>query len=157
MKNNISVLRKERRISQERLGQLLGVKQSTISSWEKNRTHIDKENLLKLSKLFKVTTGYLLGFEHERITVPVSVNEYIELGLLNPEDFLDNEDDFYNLPERDDIIGIKEDLIYTEWSVKHSKTPYELYRIQIAMQNMNDDEKKRALVLVRTAFPHAFE
>ena len=156
MKNNIAMLRKERRISQDKLGRMLGVKQSTISSWEKNRTHIDKDNLLKLSKLFKCTTGYLLGFEQERIIVPVSFNEYIDLGLLNPEDFF-NDDDFYEPPERDDVIGVKEDSIYTAWSVKYTDMPYELYRIKLAMQHMNDNEKKRTLLIIRTAFPHAFD
>ena len=98
----------------------------------------------------------MLGFEQDRIIVPVTVNEYTELGLLNPEDFFDDYD-FCEPPERDDIFGIKEDLIYTEWHAKHSDMPYELYRIKLAMQYMNVDEKKRALLIVRTAFPHAFD
>ncbi len=163
MKNNIAKLRKEMKISQAKLGKLIGVTQATISSWEKGRTEADHESANKLAKLFRVTIGYLTGYEYERVTVPVSTREYIDLGMLNPHDLSDDEED-EEFPsyekqkfDRDDIVGIKEDTIYTVWGVEHSRTmPYELYRIGIAMQHMDADEKKRLLLLARTSFPEAF-
>ncbi|QLE63979.1 transcriptional regulator [Furfurilactobacillus rossiae] len=57
----IAELRKRNSMTQPMLAKAMDVSQSTITSWENNRRAISNEDLLKLSKLFHVTTDYLLG------------------------------------------------------------------------------------------------
>ena len=56
-------LRLERRLTQSELADLLIVNQRTISSWETGIREPDFEMLVKIAKLFDVTTDYLLGVE----------------------------------------------------------------------------------------------
>ena len=56
-------LRLERQLTQSELADLLIVNQRTISSWETGIREPDCEMLVKIAKLFDVTTDYLLGVE----------------------------------------------------------------------------------------------
>lgn len=53
--------REKLKISQKELSKKLNVSQQTIGSWEIGRTEPSHDNLQKLSKLFQVSTDYLLG------------------------------------------------------------------------------------------------
>lgn len=53
-------LRKQNNMSQEELASKLNVSRQSISKWELNSATPDAYNLLELSKLFNVTTDYLL-------------------------------------------------------------------------------------------------
>lgn len=57
----LTELRNYHNISQERLSEMLFVKQNTVSMWETGEREPSYDTLLKLSKIFKVTTDYLLG------------------------------------------------------------------------------------------------
>lgn len=57
----IKELRLERGWSQTKLADELFVSQDTISLWELGKSLPDILNLIKLAKLFKVSTDYLLG------------------------------------------------------------------------------------------------
>ena len=58
-------LRKENGLSQEDLAEKLYVSRQAISRWE-NRTALpDAQNVLQISKLFNVTTDYLLNDDYE--------------------------------------------------------------------------------------------
>lgn len=54
-------LRKQRNITQAKLGELLGLAQQSIGAWETGRAYPDVDGLISLSKLFDVSTDYLLG------------------------------------------------------------------------------------------------
>lgn len=58
--DNIKKYRKENNISQEALGEKLGVSRQSISLWENNQTQPSLENIVALSKIFNVTTDNLL-------------------------------------------------------------------------------------------------
>lgn len=62
----IAALRKEHSMTQPMLADRMNVSQSTITSWENDRRGIGAEDLLKLSKLFDVSTDYLLGNSDKR-------------------------------------------------------------------------------------------
>lgn len=51
---NIKHLRKQKKLTQEALGALLGVKKATVSTYEIGRNFPTVEGLLKISDLFKV-------------------------------------------------------------------------------------------------------
>lgn len=61
MSNRIRELRKEKKLTQEELGVLLGAKRTTITGYEIGQIDPPKDKLVKLSELFGVTADYLLG------------------------------------------------------------------------------------------------
>lgn len=59
----ISQKRKEQGLSQEALGEALGVSRQSVYKWESDSTLPEIDKLIALSKLFGVTIGWLLGVE----------------------------------------------------------------------------------------------
>ncbi len=56
-------LRKEKGLSQEDLGELVGTTRQAISKWENNQGYPETEKLLLLSNVFEVSTDFLLKDE----------------------------------------------------------------------------------------------
>ena len=65
LSDKIIKLRKVNGWSQENLAERLNVSRQTISRWEGATAQPDAANILQLSKLFGVTTDYLLNDEYE--------------------------------------------------------------------------------------------
>lgn len=63
--NKIIKLRKENGWSQEELAEKLDVSRQAISRWENGTALPDAQNVLQISKLFHVTTDYLLNEDYE--------------------------------------------------------------------------------------------
>lgn len=61
MESRVKELRLARRLSQEMLGQSLGITQQTISKIENGKYDIPTDLLISLSNFFNVTTDYILG------------------------------------------------------------------------------------------------
>lgn len=61
--DQLKELRHERNLKQSALAKMLSVDQRTISNWETGIREPDYEMLVKIAKLFDVTTDYLLGVE----------------------------------------------------------------------------------------------
>ena len=61
----IAQLRKEKGLSQKRLGEELGVSRQAISKWEADGAIPEVDKLIALSRLFGTSVGYLLGVEEE--------------------------------------------------------------------------------------------
>lgn len=59
----IKSLRTEFKMSQTVLAQLLYTSQDTISLWERNKSLPDVRSVIEMSKIFGVTTDYILGVE----------------------------------------------------------------------------------------------
>lgn len=57
----IKNLRKQKNMTQEDLGKILGVTKVSISGYENDTREPDNKSLIKLSNFFNVTTDYLLG------------------------------------------------------------------------------------------------
>ena len=57
-------LRKVRGMSQEALAAQIAVSRQAVSRWESGDTLPDVENILQLSRIFGVTTDYLLREEY---------------------------------------------------------------------------------------------
>lgn len=66
--------RKSAGLTQKEVAAVVGVNQNTYSYWENGKTKIDSESLAKLSKLFGVTTDFLLDKASCKTTVD-SVND----------------------------------------------------------------------------------
>jgi transcriptional regulator with XRE-family HTH domain len=63
--NRIAEKRKAMKLSQEALGEQLGVSRQAIYKWESDSALPEIEKLMALSRLFGVTIGWLLGMEAE--------------------------------------------------------------------------------------------
>lgn len=60
MGNRLRELRKEAKLTQAKLGKLIGVKPAAVTQWETGKTNLSGENLLKAAQLLGVTPEYLL-------------------------------------------------------------------------------------------------
>ena len=58
-------LRKLKGMSQEELAEIIGVSRQAISRWENGTALPDANNILALSKLYNVTTDYILNDDYE--------------------------------------------------------------------------------------------
>lgn len=54
-------LRKEKKLTQQEIAELLGVKRNTYSDWENGKTEPNFENLIKLADFFEVSLDWLFG------------------------------------------------------------------------------------------------
>ena len=59
----LRILREEKGLRQEDVGNYLAVQKSTVSQWENDVRTPDSATIVKLAKFFGVTTDYLLGNE----------------------------------------------------------------------------------------------
>lgn len=75
LSDKIIQLRKANGWSQETLAEKLNVSRQAISRWEGATAQPDATNILQLSKLFGVTTDYLLNDAYERDNNPPAVLE----------------------------------------------------------------------------------
>lgn len=64
LSEKLVLLRKQKGVSQESLAECLDVSRQTISRWESGTALPDAANLVQLSKLFEVSTDYLLNDEY---------------------------------------------------------------------------------------------
>lgn len=60
---NLKEIRTGRKISQQKLADIIGVSRSTIAMWETDGSQPDNEMLKKIADYFNVSTDYLLGRE----------------------------------------------------------------------------------------------
>ena len=61
MQNRLKELRKIHGLRQIDFAKVLGISQSTLSTWESGRYEPDAESLVRIAAYFNVTTDYLLG------------------------------------------------------------------------------------------------
>ena len=68
----LQMLRKARGWSQEELAQQINVSRQALSKWESGASIADTENVIALSRLFGVSTDYLLLRESEAASAPAA-------------------------------------------------------------------------------------
>ena len=68
----LQMLRKARGWSQEELAQQINVSRQALSKWESGAAVADTENVVALSRLFGVSTDYLLLEESEAASAPAA-------------------------------------------------------------------------------------
>lgn len=99
----IKKLRKEKGLTQEQLGNLLGVKKSAIAKYENNRvSNLKKETIQKLAEIFDVPASYFLGIEEVNqpiITDSISIPLYSDISCGIGGFVDDNIDEYISLPE----------------------------------------------------------
>ena len=90
--DRIKQLRKKKGISQSELAELIGVKNNTVSTWERGTRKPDFEALNLLSDYFEVSFEYILGSsDKEEARVKPTQDELNELALAAlADDLYDN-------------------------------------------------------------------
>ena len=63
--HRVKKLRRQKKLSQQDLGEVLGINQGAISAIESGRRTTTVEKLILLAKFFDVSTDYLLGLKDE--------------------------------------------------------------------------------------------
>ncbi|HGC9505211.1 TPA: helix-turn-helix domain-containing protein [Streptococcus agalactiae] len=58
---NLRLTRKTKSLTQTELASKLNISQKSYSNWETGKSESNLENVVKLAKLFKTTTDFLLG------------------------------------------------------------------------------------------------
>jgi len=90
--NKVKELRERMGIQQKELAIMVGISRPTVSEWEHQKKDPSGERLFKLSQIFGVSTGYILGFESgEKEKAPVTEND-IKFALFNGLDGVTDED-----------------------------------------------------------------
>ena len=82
----LKFLRKEERLTQQNLADILGIKRATIAKWESKNAIPDTVTLQKISEHFKTNIDYLLGNTERKYYEEESVldNElYFSLTVQN--------------------------------------------------------------------------
>lgn len=78
-------LRKEKGLSQEAFAEMLGVSRQSVSKWESNGALPDIDKIIAMSKLFGVSTDYLLKDEAEEVAEPLNKAEEVYEVQPQPE------------------------------------------------------------------------
>lgn len=81
----IRELRREMDCTQNKLADVLGVTQDSISLWENDKRIPDTQYIIEMAKFFDVTTDYLLGITDEYKSVRFGEENKREKALTNEE------------------------------------------------------------------------
>lgn len=84
----IAAKRKELELSQEGLGEALGVSRQSIYKWESDASLPEIDKLVALSRLFQVSVGWLLGVEENAPEAPAGDGQLSEAQLHMVEEIL---------------------------------------------------------------------
>lgn len=110
---NLKKLRKQKKISQEKLGAILGYYPSAIANYESGRNIPSMENLIKLASVLEVSLDELVGFvsKTEQMEQEERLSEESEPKAELTEQEQKLLEDFRNLKEEEQKIVLK--LIHT--------------------------------------------
>jgi transcriptional regulator with XRE-family HTH domain len=80
---NIRYYRKTNKLSQEKIGELVGVSRQAVTRWETNQSAPSTENLIKLSSIFNISLEELISINHESINeIPKGKNKRVIRKIL---------------------------------------------------------------------------
>lgn len=103
--------RKEKGLTQEELGKLLGVNKGAVSKWEAGRVqNIKRSKLLQLAKILDVSPNELLDDYEEKpkaVTIPVLGTIPAGVPIEEIEDIIDYEEISEKLAERGEYFALK--------------------------------------------------
>ena len=90
--NRLKELRKEKKLSQDKLSKELDINLRTIQRWENGESQIKPDKAQQLADIFGESVGYILGYELEGMTKR-SIYEEVYSALLRVKTENPNHDD----------------------------------------------------------------
>ncbi len=101
--DRIQILRKNKGITQEKLGEMLFVSAKTVSSWEMNRTEPSLDIIAKLSEIFECNISYLMYGDDEKLDVETEIKiKLSESEYETLDDFMNDNAEFINETNQED-------------------------------------------------------
>lgn len=85
-------LRIENNLSQEKLGEKLGLSRQSVSKWEQGSTVPDIENIMKLAKLYNVSVDSILNGEEDKKEEISQPEKEPEISINPAEESIKNEE-----------------------------------------------------------------
>lgn len=79
---NLKFLREQKRLSQNKLGELANVNQTTIARWENEEMAPSIDNVIELSKIFNIDLADLLGRDLQLNEARKQLTEKEEMEML---------------------------------------------------------------------------
>lgn len=90
--DRLQELRKNCKMTQEELGNKLGVAKNTISCWESSISQPSIELIRRLADIFKVSTDYLLGINFDNLSEIDKIKKALkEAGMMANDDLTQEE------------------------------------------------------------------
>lgn len=74
--DRVRELRKKKKLTQASLGEKMGVFESQIRKWENGDSYTSVPKLIELSKIFGVTTDYILGLTDDETVMKKELSDY---------------------------------------------------------------------------------
>lgn len=105
--------RKDKKLTQEGLGRLVGVTKSSVSQWESGQTKMNGENIVMVSKALDVSPYWLSTGKKEEV-------ELQKMSLTNPEPNIEQE------PPRPPVINEAE---WQKLPKSQAKSVFDLYQL----------------------------
>ena len=147
----IARCRKQLNLSQEGLGEKVGVSRQAISKWESDATLPDIDKLIALSRLFQVSVGWLLGVEEQPEPMPEKAQISEELLLKIEEIVRRSHPEKKRLSKGKKLLLILAAIallwggtrLIREW--RDTRYQVEYLSAQIASSNRQDDSILRKL------------
>ena len=153
--NRINRLRKEAGLNQKELGAKLGMAQTTISAWETGKNEPDNESMHKMSKLFHVSIGYLMGYEKSRYA-SLTKTELEQFDKETQEMFEKKMEEQQENEEPDELYEeIYGEPLYYEWQETDQTTYFEFFKLNKLGDYLTEAQRKRILDVAKTMFPNA--
>lgn len=82
MGDRIKFLRRQKGITQEELGQIVGVQKAAVQKWESGMTkNLKRDTIEKLSNYFGVRPSFLMGMDEEELKGEYNKNEILKAVL----------------------------------------------------------------------------
>lgn len=72
LSNKIRELRKQSKISQEKLAEQIGVSRQAVTKWETNRGEPGVDNLIQLATYFGISVDELLDYRNGRSSIAIA-------------------------------------------------------------------------------------
>ena len=115
LSENIKKFRKERKMTQEKLAEAMGVSVSAVYKWEANQSTPEINLILEMADLFHTSTDVLLGYEWRNNNVASSIDRITR--LLREKDYdeaiTEAEKALKNYPNNFDVV-YQSALLYLE-------------------------------------------
>lgn len=121
-KDRLRSLRKEKKYTQVKLGEMLNYGYTAIANYESGRNQPSIPDLIKIAKIFDVSMDYLLGINDLRCPY---VNEYSSAGF----------DEFKRLYACLSPEGTEELRMFMEWLIAKEKM-----KTPVSYQNAEDND-----------------
>ena len=80
--NNLKLLRKQKKLTQQELAEVVNIPKRTIQRLENSESQISIGKAKKLAEYFGVSVGYLLGLIPQQGTALLSLSTRSTIGLL---------------------------------------------------------------------------